>query len=69
MPLTIEIPDEIAVIAGRYAEETGADTSDVILETLRARFQPLPDDLAQEIRWWESASESDIAEFNRNHGL
>lgn len=69
MPITIEVPDDIAIAAKHFAKESGSDATALILDTLRERFLSFPAELDEEIRWWESASESDLAEFNRREGL
>ncbi len=69
MPLTIEVPDDIARAARQVAESKGTNANEVILDTLRSRFLAFPEDLLEEMRIWESASEQDIAKFNRREGI
>ena len=69
MPLTLEIPEDIAESAREVATRAGKPAEKLLIEALRAHFPPISDELRAEFEEWELASEEDIANFNRIHGI
>lgn len=65
MTLTITIPDEIARSAEAIAEGSGRAPQDLLLETLRVHFPPVPPELAAELDAWNLASDEDSAKFEQ----
>ena len=69
MPLTLNVPDDIAAAVEHMAKDTGSTAEELILGALKAHFPPIPDDLKTELDAWDRASDEDFARFVQKEGV
>ena len=57
MPMTLTVPDEIAIPAQEIAASTGDSAENLLLQTLYAHFPPISPELQAEFDFWERVSD------------
>ena len=68
MPLTLDIPEDIARSAEELARASGSSPEAVLLEALKAHFPPVPAPLRVELDAWELASDRDMSALDVREG-
>ena len=69
MPMTLTVPDEIALPAQELAASTGDSAENLLLQTLYAHFPPISPELQAEFDFWERVSDETMRLFNEQEDL
>ena len=69
MPMTLTVPDEIALPAQELTASAGESAENLLLQTLYAHFPPITPGLQAEFDAWEQASDEDMIRLNAQEDL
>ena len=69
MPMTLNVPEDIARAAEERARASGITPEEVLVRALQTCFPVVPPELQAEMDAWNQASDEDMARFLAREGI